>query len=142
MFQTLWKRLVSLVQSIWLAFVGRPLPPTKLGYRIIGVDMKVAITRVYWTPSPSKDVVSQSLVLKFNGDVHIDESLDAAVDSYEVRIPEKTSVTVELVAFDSVRGSIPAILDFRIGDLEAPVAPTFLSPGYEILSIVDEDPTA
>lgn len=101
--------------------------------------MKIANVRLSWFPSVSDDVITQTLVIKFNGEVAAEETLSPQIDLFDVRVPEKTSVTVELTASDTENTSVPAILDFRIGDLEVPVSPQFMSPGFEILSVVDSE---
>ncbi len=101
--------------------------------------MKIANVRLSWFPSVSDDVITQSLVVKFNGEVAVEETLSPQIDLFDVRVPEKTSVTVELTASDSENTSVPAVLDFRIGDLEVPISPQFMNPGFEVLSVVDSE---
>lgn len=103
-----------------------------------------AKVKLFWELSPSDDVVSQELEVHVRGEddsVHQDlvETLENFVTSYEFVAHEKDSVNVSLKANDGTSLSEAAVLEFNIGDLTSPLAPTGL--GYEIVELLpDEEP--
>jgi len=99
-------------------------------------EMKVATVRLSWLTSVSPDVTAQRLkVSHVAGEVIVEETLDANVDSYLFDVPEKSNIICLLVATDGTNDSEPATLTEYIPDLSPPLAPTGL--WLEIVDVYD-----
>lgn len=110
--------------------------PKNLTYVIRETRMKKAKVELFWQPSESVDVVSQSLDIKVNGlDFYTDNELSPTVDLYELLLSENDTVDVVLKAFDGTFYSESALLNFTVPDLTSPVAPTNLN--WRIVEILD-----
>lgn len=88
--------------------------------------MATATVEVFWNKSVSSDVVSQVLSVKVGDADVVENTLMAETELFVVDVPEKTNVSVTLKAFDGTNYSDAAALDFNVGDLVAPLAPTGL----------------
>lgn len=99
--------------------------------------MKVARIEASWVPSVSADVVSQMLVVmnESDGVPIVDITLSAEADSAVFEVPEKTSVTITVSAFDGTYTSDPASLTFSVEDLTKPLPPSALSA--TIVEVID-----
>jgi len=100
-----------------------PETPTQLNWRF---NMATATVEVFWNKSVSSDVVSQVLSVKVGDADVVENTLMAETELFVVDVPEKTNVSVTLKAFDGTNYSDAAALDFNVGDLVAPLAPTGL----------------
>lgn len=100
-------------------------------------NMKVARIEASWVPSVSADVVSQMLVVmnESDGVPIVDITLSAEADSAVFEVPEKTSVTITVSAFDGTYTSDPASLTFSVEDLTKPLPPSALSA--TIVEVID-----
>lgn len=104
--------------------------------------MKVAKVEASWVKSVSPDVVSQIFVVmnESSGVPIVDLSLSAEADSAVFEVPEKTSVTISVSAFDGTFTSDPASLTFSVEDLTKPLPPAGLSAAVVEVMEVDTDP--
>lgn len=98
--------------------------------------MKKAKVELFWVPSASTDVVSQSLDIKVNGlDFYRDDELQPVVNVHELLLSEGDFVNVSLRAFDGTFYSSSIQLEFVIPDLTEPLPPTSLN--WKIVEVVD-----
>ncbi len=96
--------------------------------------MRKARVKFTWTPSVSPDVIKQVLNVNVDGVDNINE-LTAFLNEFTVDVTEEANVHAELYAHDGTNNSDAVVLDFAIGDLTAPLAPTGFS--FEIVDIID-----
>lgn len=101
--------------------------------------MRSAKVRVSWALSPSPDVVNQKVVVtdETSGDVLLDQMLSAVATEVVFDVPEKTDVSVSVVATDGTFDSDASVLSFSVGDLQKPQPVTDLA--WEILEVLDTE---
>lgn len=99
--------------------------------------MKIAKVEASWIPSVSPDVVSQMFVVmnESSGVPIADLTLSPEADSAMFEVPEKTSVTITVSAFDGTFTSDPASFTFVVEDLAKPLPPAALFA--TIVEVVD-----
>ena len=120
--------------KIFVEYFSRPLPVTNLKLRRVAKMSKQAVVEATWTPSTSTDVVSQDVTVTI-GDESSTVTVGADVSSYRFEVPEKTSYTVSVVAFDNTYTSDEAAVSDVVGDLVAPAAVTGLQTA--VVEVVD-----
>ena len=92
-------------------------------------NMKIAKVEASWAPSVSPDVISQHFTVttqEGSGVPMMDVTLSPSADSAMFEVPERTSVTIEVKAWDGTFFSDAASLTFEVEDLSKPLAPTAL----------------
>jgi len=101
--------------------------------------MKVAKVEASWVKSVSPDVVSQQFMVMQEGSGMplVEKTLSAEANSTVFEVPEKTSVTISVSAFDGTFTSDPASLTFSVEDLTKPLPPAGLSA--VIIEVMDLD---
>jgi hypothetical protein len=100
---------------------------------------KVASVVLGWNRSPSTDVVSQSINITINGNTDTSIEVGAEVQSYQLEVDAKSSVSFAIKSFDS-EGKVATseVYSFTLGDLEAPLPATNLF--HEIVGIREVAP--
>lgn len=97
---------------------------------------KVASVVLGWKRSVSSDVVSQSIVITINGNSDTSIEVGAEVESYQLEVEAKSSVSFAIKSFDSEgKVSTSEVYSFTLGDLEAPLPATNLF--HEIVGVRD-----
>lgn len=110
------------------SFFKKPKPVTNLHVIIRSIYMKEASIQLNWTKSVTTKVVSQKLTLVVGTTPAQDLPLGPSVETYgPFDVPENTSVHVSLVANDGTFDSDPCVVDFTVGSLTPPAAPTNLT---------------
>ena len=104
--------------------------------------MKVAKVEASWVKSVSPDVVSQQFMVMQEGSGMplVEKTLSAEANSTVFEVPEKTSVTISVSAFDGTFTSDPASLTFSVEDLTKPLPPAGLSAAIIEVMDLDNDP--
>lgn len=95
-----------------------------------------ARVRVFWTPSPSPDVKTQTLVVLENGVEVVNEVLTPNVSEKIVVLHQNSVVDVKITVSDGTF-SVPADFGFVMPDLEQPLPVSFI--GFEVLEVVPHD---
>ena len=97
---------------------------------------EVASVVLGWNRSPSSDVVSQSINITINGNTDTSIEVGAEVQSYQLEVDAKSSVSFSIKSFDA-EGKVATseVYSFTLGDLEAPLPATNLF--HEIVGIRD-----
>jgi hypothetical protein len=124
---------------LWICL--HPDPVTKLTLSIWRTKMSTAIVQFNWVKSVSTDVVTQSLKVTVLGQDTpvVNVVLEPSVETFgPIELPEKVQVHVQIVVNDGSYDSIPATLDFALGDLITPEPVTGLS--YQIVDKVVTPP--
>jgi len=98
--------------------------------------MHLARVRVFWTPSPSSDVISQHLVVLENGEEVVNDILSSTVSEKIVTLEQNSVVDVTVTVFDGTF-KVPAHFGFVMPDLEQPLPVTGL--GFEILEVLPDN---
>ena len=130
--------LSDVEQAIDASLPLRPNPVTNFRVIFHGEDnmSKLAKVQLSWTPSVSPDVTKQVLTVSVGANAPVVTELAATVATAGTfDVPQDTAVHAELVAVDEVGSSDKAVLDFTVGALEVPAAPTGLA--YSITAVVD-----
>src|SRR5574343_892870 len=127
---------------VWYLFGNqKPKSVTKIRLTIWRLSMKVALVKVEWVKSPSVDVVKQVVKINVAGIESVVVDLEPFIEAFgPFEVPEKAAVHVEVIANDGTYDSEPAVLDFVLGDLVAPEAPSGIK--YSVVEIVDKNEPA
>lgn len=98
---------------------------------------KVADIRLFWTPSPSTDIVKRRVVVTTDGEVTTDMEVGLEVVELMVVVNANSSVLFKTILTDSEGKEVVSVeYFFRLGDLIDPLPDTDL--GHEIVAIRDE----
>ena len=128
---------------LWL-FNLLPDPPTNLQAKIRRIKMRNVTIELDWTISHSTDVIRQDLTVMTQSEGQsfpvefLSVPLLPNVNSYVIKVPEKTTVFVKIVAFDGTYYSKPMVNQFNVPDVTVPCPP--VNKGWKILEIDDETP--
>ena len=116
------------VTEMRLRGLGSVEDPENIFYYDRVRNMKIAKVEASWSPSVSPDVISQNFVVmnESSGVAIADLTLSPEADSAMFEVPEKTSVTITVSAFDGTFTSDPASLTFEVEDLTKPLPPSAL----------------
>lgn len=105
--------------------------------------MKLARVEASWVKSVSPDVISQTFTVMNEADASgvptpiVELNLSAEANSAVFEIPEKTSVTISVAAFDGTFTSDAVSLTFSVEDLSKPLPPAGLVAS--VVEVVDVD---
>jgi len=127
------------VTDLYLQGLSTWRDPQNIFYYDRSKRMKVAKVEASWVKSVSPDVVSQQFMVMQEGSGMplVEKTLSAEANSTVFEVPEKTSVTISVSAFDGTFTSDPASLTFSVEDLTKPLPPAGLSA--VIIEVMDLD---
>lgn len=106
--------------------------------------MAVATIELSWELSHSKDVVRQDITVMTQSEGQsvpvelLTDSVGPAQNTYTIKVPEKTTVFVRVIAFDGTYYSKPMVNQFTVHDLSIPCPP--VNNGWKILDIEQDTP--
>lgn len=111
-----------------------PKPVTNLKWEIESMTEKHAQVRLFWTPSPSKDVKRVLIEVVADNFVIAQSELPPSANEYILNIPENAIVDV-VIGVDDGTYVVPASFTFTVPDLTKPLPVTDI--GFEILGVID-----